>query len=438
MRRDILYCEGPGDIVLSYTSWKLGQDFKSETSVTFSEQLFEFCAEEGLSLHAISYGPRAAIVVDADCTVENKPRLQIGLPKIGYALSLLIYAFRLLVLVLRIRPRFVLICPGVVGWLLAPLLGVTGAKIVPILHNALWPIGNRPKGSSQALKDLAHRVFWRHFVWQTLTVSAALEAQVRQVAKAGHTLPIITFQPSFPRSAFGNVPLPKRFEDRPFKVLYVGRIEENKGALDVVDIASRLLATSPNGFLFDICGDGAALACLRDRVRALGLDGWVRVHGQLDRPALLQRYAEAHVVLVPTRTTFTEGFAMVVAEAILCLRPVVSCAVVPATQTFAGAVMLAEPDDIGSYVNVLGQLSTDVRLYQALVAEAGRLRPEILDDRKSFLAGLRALHLQAVDRAGELGPFAKADAVVAADPESQYGKPVVEEPVSLQPISTAR
>ncbi|HEX4049386.1 MAG TPA: hypothetical protein VHY19_00710 [Steroidobacteraceae bacterium] len=182
MRTDVLYCEGPGDIVAAYASWKAHEDFKNETSVTFSSQVFEFCAERGLSLHALSHGPRADLMADGLCIVENKPRLAIRLPKIGDHLSLLLYALRLVWLVLRIRPRVIVVCSGVVGWSLAPLLALTGAKIVPLLHNALWPVGFHRAGLRQALEDTTHRFFWRHCVWKTLVVSPALEAQVRHIA----------------------------------------------------------------------------------------------------------------------------------------------------------------------------------------------------------------------------------------------------------------
>ena len=57
-RRDILYCEGPGDILAAHAAWAARGDITGETSVTFSEQLFECCRLEGLTFHAISYCER--------------------------------------------------------------------------------------------------------------------------------------------------------------------------------------------------------------------------------------------------------------------------------------------------------------------------------------------------------------------------------------------
>jgi len=93
---------------------------------------------------------------------------------------------------------------------------------------------------------------------------------------------------------------------------------------------------------------------------------------------------------VPTRSTFAEGFAKVVAEAILLLRPVVTSPVVPASEVLAGAIMLARTDDARSYAEVIGEIQMDEPLYLHLVANARWLRPSILDDSTAFLAALRA------------------------------------------------
>src|SRR5579859_7783357 len=97
---DALYCEGPGDIVGAFRAWQQGADFARETAVTHSGQFFEFCRRESLSFHAVSYCDRAEFVSDGTSTVENLPRRAIRLPKIGYELTVFLYAVRLLVLAL--------------------------------------------------------------------------------------------------------------------------------------------------------------------------------------------------------------------------------------------------------------------------------------------------------------------------------------------------
>jgi glycosyltransferase involved in cell wall biosynthesis len=203
---------------------------------------------------------------------------------------------------------------------------------------------------------------------------------------------VIVFQPTFPRTSLLDLPKPKSFDARPFRILFAGRVEENKGALDLVPIAKQLHAIAGGEFVLDVCGTGTAFLLLQRRVRECRLDQVVKVHGRLNRHELLERYLDAHVVIVPTRTSFEEGFAMVVAEAIPLLRPVVTCSVVPAAEVLRAAVVLAKPDDMQSYVDAILKISRSANLYSRLVEEAARLRPAILDNSASLLQALCSLN----------------------------------------------
>lgn len=386
---DILYCEGPGDIVAAYMSWKQGRGHSSETSLTFSGQVFEFCRLQCRSLCAISYCARSETIVDPGYVVMNLPRWRINVPKIGYDFSLFLYTLRLLLLALRIRPKVILVASGVTGWHVCSLLRLSGARLVPVLHNTLWPEGWRPSGPIACLRRWTYSFFWKRCVSLTLVVSLAARRQVEEVLH-GLSRPILLFRPSFPAAAFREPPPPKDFNDRPFRVMFAGRIEEDKGVFDLLAIAQELQATSEGSFEFTICGDGSALAALRQQIDHLGLQGLVKVYGRLDRADLVARYLESHVVIVPTRTSFAEGYALVVAEAILMLRPVVTCSVVPAAEMLSAAVILASPNDVLSYVSCIEALSMNAEMYLQLVENARRLRPEILDNSASFLAILRS------------------------------------------------
>jgi glycogen synthase len=376
--RDILFCEGPGDIVSSYATWKRGADFTKETSVTFSGQFFEYCRVERLTFHAISYCPRAETIVDEIGTVANLPRRSIRLPKIGYELTVFLYALRLLLLALRVRPRVIIVTSGVTDWAYLPILRLSGAKIVPLLHNTLWPEGFRPK---VGLRQTVFRWVWRRCVRSTLAVSPACARQVQAVAGS---VPVSVFKPSFPAASFAAVP-PNDLANTPFRVMFAGRIEENKGVFDILEMAKRLPQVQ-----FSLCGVGEALPELERRIDVSRQNN-VTTHGKLDRPQLLRRYLEAHVVIVPTRSTFEEGFAMVVAEALLMLRPVISNPVVPAAEILQSAVISVRTNDIDSYVAAILQLSAGANgTYSRLVAQAAALRSFILDDSTSLYGILRS------------------------------------------------
>jgi glycogen(starch) synthase len=394
--RDVLYCEGPGDIVAAYASWKRGIDHLSETSLTYSGQFFEYCRLEKLTFHAVSYCDRAETVVDETCTVSNLPRQKLRIPKIGYELTVFLYALRLLMLALRERPKTIYIDSGVTDWAYLALLWLSGAKIVVILHNTVWPEGFRPTGIGAKLRRPVFRFVWQHCIWHTLAVSAACG---RQVAAIAGNVPVTVFKASYPVASFQEAPVPKDHASGPFRVMFAGRVEENKGVFDILMMAEKLPHIE-----FTLCGDGYAL----DEVRRQAGSN-VTITGRLNRAELVARYLETHIVIVPTRSTFAEGFAKVAAEAILLLRPVVTSPVVPASETLAGAIMLARTDDARSYAELIGEIQMDEQLYLRLVANARSLRPSILDDSTAFLAVLRAtthgrVGYQMTKRAHDLPP----------------------------------
>ncbi len=374
-RRDILYCEGPGDIVAAHAAWAARGDFTGETSVTFSEQLFECCRLQGLTFHAVSYCDRAEKIATPMGTVANVPRRNFRIPKIGYELTVLIYALRLLALAIRVRPRVIFIAAGVTDWIFLPLLRLSGAKLAPILHNTLWPNGFRPR---PGLRQRAYGFVWRRCVWLTLAVSPACARQVQSVAG---NVSVIVFRPNFPPAAFAEPPAPNTFTT-PLRVMFAGRIEENKGVYDILAMAEALPAVE-----FSLCGDGQALPDIERQIGARSLRN-VKTFGKLARPELLERYLDAHLVIVPTRSTFTEGFAMVVAEAILMLRPVLTSAVVPAAEVLPGAVICVDTDRVQGYIDALKGLNA--ASYSRLIDNARTLRPFILDDSTSFLAALKS------------------------------------------------
>jgi glycosyltransferase involved in cell wall biosynthesis len=197
-------------------------------------------------------------------------------------------------------------------------------------------------------------------------------------------VPVIVFKPSFPVASFKDAPQ-KNFADAPFRVMYAGRIEENKGVFDVLKMAEKLPHVE-----FSMCGDGSALPEIKRQIIVRRLKN-VKTYGNLARPELVEQYRAAHLVVVPTRSTFAEGFAMVAAEAILMLRPVITSQVVPASEVLAKAIVCVKTDDAEAYASAIEKLSMDETAYIALVKGAQDLRQFILGDATSFCAGLRSV-----------------------------------------------
>jgi glycosyltransferase involved in cell wall biosynthesis len=195
---------------------------------------------------------------------------------------------------------------------------------------------------------------------------------------ASAPVPATVFKPSFVAASFPEV-RSADIDAQPFHVLYAGRMEEEKGVFDILEMAGQLPEV-----IFSLCGDGNQLIEVKRQVATRGLSN-VSVYGKLDRRALIDRYLAAHVVIVPTTSRFGEGFAMVVAEAILLLRPVISNPVVPAAEILRDAVVSVSTDDREGYVRAIERLRCKKNEYAHLVRNARRLRAFILDDAKSFL-----------------------------------------------------
>jgi glycosyltransferase involved in cell wall biosynthesis len=103
-------------------------------------------------------------------------------------------------------------------------------------------------------------------------------------------------------------------------VLFVGRLNAQKGIADLMDALSRPCLA---GVLLDIVGDGPDAHALREREAALGLGTRVTWHGRLPATALLPLYRSCGVVAIPSRE---EGLGLVAVEAQLCATPVVAYA----------------------------------------------------------------------------------------------------------------
>ena len=96
-----------------------------------------------------------------------------------------------------------------------------------------------------------------------------------------------------------------------------------KGVLDIAVMAERM-RRSAISIVFEVCGDGEALSELRQNVNAKNFGDIVVIRGRLERPQLLQAYARAHAIIVPTRSDFCEGLPMVCAEAMLAGLPIIT------------------------------------------------------------------------------------------------------------------
>jgi glycosyltransferase involved in cell wall biosynthesis len=388
---DIIYCECWGDIVGAFEQWRAGRDGATSPSVHYSSQFFEFGKQVGARVYGLSGCLRPASAEGGGMRAEHHPRkpswLPSGLPWIGYHLKQLRYSLLIVRLAIKFRPRVVFVDSGVTHMVLLAPLRVLGINVIAVLHNSIWPNGFPPRSWRHRLLVHSDRLFYRHVASAVFCVSPVIRRQVAELA-GPRCPPVIELRGAFDPAHFQADESVPEHAAKPFRVVFAGRVERTKGVFDLLEAAGMLDAETPGQFVFDICGDGAAMDELRSRTQAKGLTECFSLLGRLGRSELLAAYRRAHVVVVPTRSDFCEGFALVVAEAILLGRPVITNSVVPALEELGEAIVEVQPDEPASIAGAIARLADDAELFAAKRSACASLRPRILDRRTSFLARL--------------------------------------------------
>jgi glycosyltransferase involved in cell wall biosynthesis len=132
----------------------------------------------------------------------------------------------------------------------------------------------------------------------------------------------------------------------------------------------------------------------------MGLDSVVTLHGWVRPEMQHDLRARSHVVIVPTRSNFAEGFAMTAAEAILSGRPVITNRVVPALEVLRPACVEAQTDDVDSYVEQILRLVNDPERYRILCEACPPLQRQFYDGTQGKRAVLRSLFPGSDDSVG--------------------------------------
>lgn len=149
----------------------------------------------------------------------------------------------------------------------------------------------------------------------------------------------------------------KEKKNQPKRVVTVGFIAENKG-VDLLPNIYEKITLSPNPVEFLIVGDGPSADSLKKKVARCCLP--VSFTGHVPHERIPEIFAEADILLLPTRT---EGFGLVIAEAMMCgVVPVVS-QLPGVTDTIVSdrkSGLLVQIDDVDGFAEaVLTLLSRD-------------------------------------------------------------------------------
>ena len=345
-----------GDAIQAHRSWRSGEAFANEVARTYSSQFFDLCARRNAAFYVLSDTSEDRIASDEAGTIEHRT-VDKGLSGYRYHLAALGRSIGVLWRMLRFRPDHAIISDYTAMWIVLAPARLLGVKLYLSLHVRLWPITGRPSGMAKRLLLSLDRLFLRHFCAGVMCVSGEIGQQVRELAD----VPVKVFRPTYRRDGFGGG---ESGRSGPFQVAFLGRVELNKGVMDLVEVADRHRDVE-----FVICGEGGASAMLESEIERRRLTN-VSYLGFCDRVRAQQALADADAVIVPTRTDFIEGYNKVVVEAVLAAKPVITSRVCPALHDVREAAIEVEPDEWRGYADAIETLRRDERLYQAKVAAA--------------------------------------------------------------------
>lgn len=378
---------GAGDIVGAHRRRLAGEHFSSETSVPFSDQLVDWCKLRGINLLAIGHHPRSDSVSSPGVRIEQQPKPFAGAGGLRFHLGAVLYAWQLAWRARRFGADVALIDSGTTHYFALVFFRVFGVDVAVNLHNVLWPQGFKPTGRVTRWLNALNGWFFRRHVFAVAGCSPECGRQVTELA--GRAIPFFEWRGQFRREGFPSGPAD--WAKRPFRVLYSGRVERNKGALDIPVIAAELERRHPGLVRWDVCGDGSSLPALRDEVLRSGLSQVITVLGRLDRSELLAAYGASHALIVPTRGDFGEGLPLVCAEAVICQRPIVTSRLSNALPVLGAAIAEALPEDPQSFAEAIELLALDTTEYERRRGACERLAAQFFDPARSYPAAVDRL-----------------------------------------------
>jgi glycosyltransferase involved in cell wall biosynthesis len=311
-------------------------------------------------------------------------------------------SLRLIVSALAMRVDVAIICNGSGYWFPLAVLPFFGMKVIPTLHNVLWSKNRPPKGAGWLIHRL-DALFFGRAVISSLCVSHEIARQVEELTK-GRLRPVV-FLPIYRSDTFVNSGLPPT-PRQPFRVLYAGRIERDKGVVDLLEVARNFAAAGRTDIEFDLCGGGSYLSELQDRTAESGLSARFRCHGHCNKRVMQEMFARAHVVIAPTTKDFNEGFCKVIAEGVLGGRPVIASDACPALESLHDAVVAVAAGDIKGYSLAIESLCDNEALFQEKLQGCTRAAPQFYDKHrgwgtilKNLLSSIRIPAQPSADRA---------------------------------------
>lgn len=384
----IVYVAGPIDADHVYECWQNKVEDQTYFGTRYLMDFYSVCAELSLQPHIIA--PRRKASLPAASKYEHIEYWENPGPYTGifYHVYGCIQVLKVIFKSIKLGASAIVTTQSRPYWFLMPIARAFGIQVIPSVHCVLWPKFQAPKKVYKFLFYLTAK-FFKFGCPAIMVVSSDIETQIKEITK-GECKPVFKFSPMYSNDLFEGIEEDREDE---FKILFVGRIEENKGVFDLLKIAGQLHKDGKEGIVFDICGNGSALEALRQEADVLGVAKTFKCHGFCNKQKIKEFYVNSSVVVVPTRTDFIEGFNKVCSEAILASKPVITSEVCPAAAEIRPAAIIVPPDDVEAYKAAILKLYSDQSLYESKKVAAQEIRGKFLNYQNSWGAKFKEIVL---------------------------------------------
>jgi len=161
---------------------------------------------------------------------------------------------------------------------------------------------------------------------------------------------------------------------RPFVIGFLGRFEESKGLLDLLEACAGL-GTAAGDWQLRLIGGGPLRETIEQRATALGIARHLDIRSSVPSTEVPRELNQLDVLVLPSRTTpsWREQFGRALTEAMACAVPVIGSDSGEIPNVIGEAGLSFPEGDVARLRDCLAELRTDPMLRREL-AERGRAR----------------------------------------------------------------
>ncbi|MEO0745701.1 MAG: glycosyltransferase family 4 protein [Pseudomonadota bacterium] len=379
----MLFLPGTGDVFGTFRFWSAARADPSVPNLAYSSQIYHVGAKHKARMHVLSSvdlpEPEGIIYshdgLEASFAMMPKPT-GAGL---RYHLSAIWFAFRVAFQAISRRADCVVLQSTMTHFWPLMLLNLVRVPVVFSLHNTLWPANFEVSRKDRILNALNARFFRK--CARILCVSREIEDQVQAVmGSAGDNtrVHIPQYDPDWQ-----HVWQDRRTDTPLRRLLYIGRIETNKGVFDLLEAFERIAADAPDLSL-TFLGKGTADADLHTQIAKSAHAAQIRFPGAVPGAEVFAALQDHDLLVCPTTSRFAEGLAKTPIEAALCGVPSLLSNTVPVADMLGGAVAVVPADDPTALARKIQQLRSEPGTYNAMAAATRDVRDPFFDQTKGF------------------------------------------------------